>query len=159
MNHERAIIHPLLTRLRGVLAIAGILVSTSVVLGFLGRFAWWLDLFSHFRAQYLILFAVLCPTLWVLRQRKTSLLFLLIACVNFLPMSSLCLGGQKSLPHGLPVLRAMLLNVNTSFGDPERVRQAIQEENPDLLVLEEINVRWMSDLVWLKKPIPSQKLS
>jgi endonuclease/exonuclease/phosphatase (EEP) superfamily protein YafD len=40
----------------------------------------------------------------------------------------------------------MLINVNTDHGDPVRVGRAILEYDPDVLVLEEVNVRWLEKL-------------
>jgi endonuclease/exonuclease/phosphatase (EEP) superfamily protein YafD len=48
-----------------------------------------------------------------------------------------------------PTLRAMLLNVNERRGDPARVKQVIQEMDPDIVVLVEISPKWIRDLQWL----------
>ena len=37
----------------GLLTSAGFVASAATIFGFLGRFSWFLDLFSHFRVQYM----------------------------------------------------------------------------------------------------------
>jgi endonuclease/exonuclease/phosphatase (EEP) superfamily protein YafD len=52
----------------------------------------------------------------------------------------------------------MLLNVNTQLGDADQVRRAIRAANPDILVLEEINSRWVRDLAWLGQSYPYRRI-
>ncbi|EKD83043.1 MAG: Endonuclease/exonuclease/phosphatase family, partial [uncultured bacterium] len=48
----------------------------------------------------------------------------------------------------------MLLNVNTRLGDAAKVSEFIRETNPDIIVLEETNSKWLSDLAWLHTSYP-----
>ena len=48
----------------------------------------------------------------------------------------------------------MLLNVNTRYGDPLRVARAIEEQDPDLLLLEEIDSGWVEKLGGLARSHP-----
>jgi endonuclease/exonuclease/phosphatase (EEP) superfamily protein YafD len=128
---------------------AGAVASVATVLGFLGRAAWFLDLFSHFRVQYLIVLAALGFTLLLAKRRRMAALFLLLACANLLVVAPLYFGGQEKPPPGADRLRAMLINVHTKLGDPQRVSQVVRDEDPDILVLEEVSSRWMTELAWL----------
>ena len=38
----------------GLLTVAGVVASLATVIGFIGRFYWFFDLFSHFRIHYLL---------------------------------------------------------------------------------------------------------
>ncbi len=80
--------------------------------------------------------------------------FLALACVNLVPVLPLYLGTSREPERSSPVVRAMLLNVNTRLGDAGRVRAVVSASNPDILVLEEISSRWMSDLTWLTNSYP-----
>lgn len=139
---------------QGLLIAAGVVVCTASLFGFLGQFSWFLDLFSHFRVQYLIGLAILGSLLLVMRRRKTAAIFLGLACVNSLLVLPLYLGDGNTLPESVPSMRAMLLNVNKRLGNAERVKRVIREANPDILVLEEISSRWMSDLASLTDSHP-----
>lgn len=145
---------PLIRGLRVIVVLAGATISALSLLGFLGQFHWVLDLCSHFRIQYVIALLLVCALLLMLRCRKTAFGFLLFAGLNGALVLPLFLGGQQPKPTGLPTLRVMLLNVNTNTGDPVLVKKAIQEADPDILVLEEISARWLEDLSWIKTSHP-----
>jgi len=138
----------------GLLTAAGVVACTATIFGFLGRFSWFLDLFSHFRVQYLIGLLAIGGLLLVLRRRKTAVLFLGFACVNLFLVLPLYFGGNGTVPEDVPTLRAMLLNVNTRLGDADLVKAAILDADPDILALEEISDQWMEDLEWLKDSHP-----
>jgi endonuclease/exonuclease/phosphatase (EEP) superfamily protein YafD len=141
-------------RLWGLLTAAGIVASVATVVGFLGRFSWLLDLFSHFRVQYMLGLLVLGVLLFIGRRRRTATVFLVLACVNLVPVLPLYFGKPKMPDKAGPALRAMLLNVNTRLGDANLVRAVVSEADPDILVLEEISSGWMSDLAWLTNSYP-----
>jgi hypothetical protein len=107
---------------------AGAVASVATVMGFLGRAAWLLDLFSHFRVQYLIVLAALGFTLLLAKRRRMAALFLLLACANLPVVAPLYFGGQEKPPQGADRLRAMLINVHTKLGDPQRVGQVVRDE-------------------------------
>jgi hypothetical protein len=86
--------------------------------------------------QYLIGLTLLGVLLFVGRRRRTAVVFLGFACANLVVVVPLY-SGRSSVPMGAsPRLRAMLLNVNTRLGDANRVRKAISDAAPDILVLE-----------------------
>ncbi len=137
----------------GLLTAAGMIACAATALGFLGRFHWFLDLFSHFRLQYLAgLLLIAAPLYWA-RYRKTAILFVAFAAVNLATILPLYFGRQKAPENGLP-LRAMLININTHYGDAVRIKDAITEANPHILVLEEISDQWVADLAWLADSHP-----
>jgi endonuclease/exonuclease/phosphatase (EEP) superfamily protein YafD len=138
----------------GFLTAAGVVASVVTLLGFLGRFSWFLDLFSHFRVQYMLGLLVLGVLLFIGRRRRTAAAFLVLACVNLVPVFPLYFGATSRPEETMPSLRAMLLNVNTRLGDADRVRAVVSAANPDILVLEEISSRWLSDLAWLASSYP-----
>jgi endonuclease/exonuclease/phosphatase (EEP) superfamily protein YafD len=55
-------------------------------------------------------------------------------------------GGSGDLTTSRETHRVVLINVNTWTGDPERVQQVIHDTDPDLVLLEEVSVRWMDAL-------------
>lgn len=138
----------------GLLAAAGAVGCAATVLGFLGRFWWLPDLFSHFPVHYAMGLVVLSIVLLVARRRTTAIVFLAFACVNLAIVLPMFFGGSRTLPTGTPTLRAMLLNVNSRQGDVARVEQVVRELRPDILVLEEVNSRWMPALARLSEAYP-----
>jgi len=138
----------------GLLTSAGVIACLATCCGFLGRFHWFLDLFSHFRVQYLIGLLVLGIIFLIGSFRKTAAIMLLFACVNLALVLPLYFSEDPSQEGSAPCLRVMLINVNTRLGDPDRVRNAISGAAPDILILEEISSRWMAALTWLTNTHP-----
>jgi endonuclease/exonuclease/phosphatase (EEP) superfamily protein YafD len=130
----------------GLITAAGIVASVATILAFLGSFCWFLDLFSHFRVQYFLGLGIIALLLLIPRAYKMSLLFGVLALVNLCVIVPLYSGNTDKISfEGNPV-RALLVNVNTGFGSVERVAKSVQYFNPDILILEEINGKWISKL-------------
>ena len=138
----------------GLLEVAGILACVPTLLGFLGRFAWHLDLFSHFRVQYLLGLSLFGVLFLMARRWKAAAAFFAFAGINLAFLAPLYFGGRTIKTEEADPVRVMLINVNTSFGDPARVKQVVQEADPDILVLEEISSRWVRELEWLADSHP-----
>lgn len=147
-----------LVRPSGWLTAAGLVASAATVAGFLGRWSWFLDLFSHFRVQYALGLLVAGGLLLLGRRRRTAAGFLVLACVNLATVLPLYLASPGASGETTPALRAMLINVNTRFGDAEEVRAAILAADPDLLVLQEVNAQWMSALSSLTNAYPHRRV-
>ncbi|WOO43019.1 endonuclease/exonuclease/phosphatase family protein [Rubellicoccus peritrichatus] len=145
-------------RPRYLLIAGGTIVCLSTVFGFFGRFFWFFDLFSHFRVQYAISLALIGVPLILAKHYKTAAIFTSFALVNLAVIAPLYFGNRALPENSGPSIRAMLLNVNTRFGDVERVRQLITEVNPDILVLQEINAKWVRDLEQFKVAYPNSKV-
>jgi endonuclease/exonuclease/phosphatase (EEP) superfamily protein YafD len=133
-------------RLWGVVTAAGTLAAATSAAGFFGRFAWWLDIWSHFRVQYAFGFAALAICYLLGRKPRWGLAASLFFVLNAVPVIALLLPSARlSGSHG-DAFRAILLNVNTHTGDPGRVIAFIEREQPDIVVLEEIDDEWVKSL-------------
>jgi endonuclease/exonuclease/phosphatase (EEP) superfamily protein YafD len=130
----------------GLLTSASFIAIIGSVGGFFGQYAWWLDIGSHFRVQYVIFLAVMAVCYFTGKKIRWALGALFFAVLNALPVAAFLLPPAEDLPAHGTLLRAMLVNVNTEYGSPERVIASIEKENPDIVVLEEINDRWVKSL-------------
>lgn len=133
-------------RIWGLLTAAGFLGVIGSLSGFLGRYAWWMDLGAHFRVQYVVLFTVLAACYFVGKKNCRAIACLLMAIINFAPVFAFIFPLTAYDSGTSPALRAALINVNTQYGNPQAVRQLLQQENPDIVILEEINETWLRDL-------------
>jgi endonuclease/exonuclease/phosphatase (EEP) superfamily protein YafD len=133
-------------RLSGMIGTAGAVACTATVLGFCGRFGWLLDLFSHFRVQYFLALVVAAALLLFSQQRKTAACLGVFAIINLVVILPLYFGRTVEAGEHESMLRAMLINVKTESGDPILVAKTLSEMNPQIVVLEEINSRWLIDL-------------
>lgn len=125
-------------------ALCGALLSIATILGFLGSFWWFLDLFSHFRVQYFFGLAAVTLILLFPRRYKACFFFGMLSLVNGGLIATLYFGESPQPTKG--GYRSLLMNVNTFCGKPEKVAQTINQMAPDLVVLEEVNDRWLSEL-------------
>ncbi|MEI6892462.1 MAG: endonuclease/exonuclease/phosphatase family protein, partial [Pontiella sp.] len=131
-------------------AVAGLIIVT--LFSFLGRVHWILDLFSHFRVQYLQLALLLVGICLWIRRNTCAAALVAVAVLNYAFILPLYV-GKPSVPKATPV-RAMLMNIHAYNGNPARVIAAITNANPDLLVLEEVTPRWASALSQLISTYP-----
>ena len=130
----------------GFLTAAGFLGLLGSLAGFLGRYAWWLDIAAHFRVQYTILFAVLAACYLVGKKRGWAFACLLLAVINFIPVAAYRFPTREYDTVKGPSLKVALMNVNTDLGKPDEVVMFLQRENPDVVIMEEINDDWMRRL-------------
>lgn len=140
----------------GMFAAAGFLGCVATVLGFLGQWSWFCELFSHFRVQYLAGLLGVSILLLIGKHKKTALLCFVFALVNLYCVLPLFRFKTVLPPLDYPYgpYRAMLVNVHSEMGDPNLVMDAICEQKPDFVVLEEVTESWMQALSGLTNPLP-----
>jgi endonuclease/exonuclease/phosphatase (EEP) superfamily protein YafD len=132
----------------GLITAAGAIAGTASILGFLGAYNWFLDLCSHFRVQYSLGLGVVAALLLIRRKRRLAAVFGALAVLNLGVILPLYFGrAPVPVASGRSVrVRAMLANVNTKTGDATAVAAAIRRFDPDIVVLEEVSSKWLSDL-------------
>jgi endonuclease/exonuclease/phosphatase (EEP) superfamily protein YafD len=131
---------------------AGVFLSAATLIGFLGRFYWVFDLASHFRVQYAIALLAIAILFLFARDWKSVATFLVFGTINAAMVVPMYFGAE-SFSHQR-TLRAMLFNVHTQNGSPAEVVKLVLTEQPDFLILEEINASWLNDLAELKATYP-----
>ncbi len=131
---------------------AGLCLAT--LLGFAGRFAWYLDLLAHFRVQYLIALSIYGLAFLAMHQRRQAVIFFAAAALNLAVIAPLYISDGTMPAPGSLKMRALLINVNTRRGDAKKVLQLIRDTGPDFIVLEEISSKWLCDLEPLLSSFP-----
>jgi endonuclease/exonuclease/phosphatase (EEP) superfamily protein YafD len=139
---------PALT-LTGTTNVVAIVLLVATLYGFLGRFHWFLDLFSHFRVQYLQLSLPLIGIYLWKRKNVRAWLVVLLALVNYSFVLPLYFGKPHPTQH--KPARAMLVNLNARNGNTAQVLAAIRAASPDLLLLQEVTPKWAQELKVLEK--------
>ena len=124
--------------------VAGFVLAAATLVGFFGHLFWVFDLFSHFRVQIFQAFLVLIGIALWRRRNKQAVVFVLLACINYAVVLPFYFGRPPVATE--PPVRAMLMNLNASNGNTERVLAAIRAADPDLLLLEEVTPRWAGEL-------------
>ncbi len=131
----------------GLITAAGAIACVGTFFSFLGRWSWFLDIFSHFRIQYLAGLTVIALLLLIPRHRKTALIFAAFALINLVTLLPFLIPSPTTPPQEADsTVRIILANVNSRTGKPELVAKMIHDYDPDILILEEITPTWINNL-------------
>jgi endonuclease/exonuclease/phosphatase (EEP) superfamily protein YafD len=138
--------------LRGLLQAAGLLtvLFSAATLLPVEHFA--LQLFTHFRLQYLGAAVVLCIAFTALRESRYALLLALAAALN----ASLVLPWylDKPSPQDGVDFDVLVANILSDNDDHEKLLALIEAEQPDLVLLLEVSPRWEASLGRLAASYP-----
>ena len=142
-------------RLAEAAAFLGVLFTLA---GLLGRFAWFLELFTHFKVQLAVCFAGYAALEFAARRHRRAWASLAFAALNAVPAVLLSLpSGARAAPltPDLPArLRILQANILTSNTNAPALLALVAREDPDVIVLQEPNVRWLRDLAPLADRYP-----
>jgi endonuclease/exonuclease/phosphatase (EEP) superfamily protein YafD len=138
----------------GLLEIVAVLVCLATVTGFLGRRWWIFELTSHFRLHLAVALGAL-TTIWAMKRRwRMAAICGTAAAVN----AGLVLIFLWPEPHPEatvgPRLRLVTLNVHTANERSELVLEFLRRMDADVVLLMEVNERWMSALGSLRTNYP-----
>lgn len=137
-----------------IAVVAGLAVSLTSILGFLGDVWWVLDLASHFRVQYAFILIAGASLLFVAGRSRIGAVLLLVAIANFVVIGPQIFGPTVLATDADLVLRAFVANVNTRSGNVAAVRRAITDQDPDVVILTEIDKHWLAQLISLEATHP-----
>jgi endonuclease/exonuclease/phosphatase (EEP) superfamily protein YafD len=137
---------PLLLAGAAAAAVGGILAS-------LAHLAWWLELFSHFRAQYAALLVACGAGLLLMRRPGLGVAALALAAANAIPLLHY-LGptGEHGPERG--AVKAVLLNLWFRNERHDRVLDYLERTRPDLAVFLEATPAWGDALRQLDGLLP-----
>ena len=137
-----------------------VLAIIGPILGLFGFAAGWLDLFSHFRLQYLLILLLLIPLLIWQQQRKALVPVLVILTVfggHLLWEYPLSRPAVARPSHG-PELTILYANVNVNNPNHAAILHMIRQQQPDILVISEIDEPLHAKMKPLLKDYPDWKV-
>ena len=148
---QRLLVPPL------AVAAGGVVVATAA--GFLGAFSPWLDLLSHFRLQLIGVGALLVLLALMAGARRCALAALAAAIVNTAAVGSWMppLMGAIAAPTQGGTLTLASLNLHFSNPEPESVIRFLRQEQPDVVVLQEVDAYWAAMLGQLSDIYPHRR--
>jgi endonuclease/exonuclease/phosphatase (EEP) superfamily protein YafD len=136
-------------------ALFGVLITLA---GLLGRHAWFCELFTHFKLQLAACFVLYAALECMARHTHHVIASLAFAAVNALPAVLLALppaeGGPRPPGAGECRLRILQANVLVSNTNAPALLALVAREDPDVVVLQEPNARWLRDLAPLTNAYP-----
>ena len=117
-------------------------IAAASLASFAGRWVWWLDVLANFRAQYVVVLALLGGIVVISRWRRSGVAILAVAVVNLIFVAPLYLGSpgesDPAAPH-LLVLSFNLLSTNENYNE---VIEYIKTVDADLVFLHEASRPW-----------------
>ena len=122
--------------------------------GFLGAYAYLLNLTSHFRVQYAFVLLGCSLLLWSLKKRKSSLIALSLAILNMSEILPLYQKPEASTSSGGAQFSLFQLNVLTDNQQFDQVRDEINRLDPDVVVMEEVTPEWYRALAPVRERYP-----
>jgi len=141
--------HVTLVGLLQAAAIVTILFSVVTSFDFAHRN---IELFSHFRLQYLAASLLLLTAFAVFRSPAFVLLLLVTAVFNAIYVLPWYFGGMAV--EGDTTLKLLHANVLSSNDEYERMFELIETEQPDVIFLQEISENWRNATARLHKDYP-----
>lgn len=137
-------------------ALIALLVLFPSWLGLAGPWHWALDLFAHFRWQYLVV--AFCVVAWALWRNRRGVLVLALATTLLNGGLIAALAWQPQLrtvtADGDFLLRALSLNVLTSNPRKDEVIAHVRDSGADVVVLTEVDHEWAAALEALAAQYP-----
>ena len=150
------------THILRLLQAGGGAALTLTLLGFLGSWHWFLDLFSHFRGQYFLALAVLSLLFGIRRRWISTIVFLAGAALNIWVLHPLWAGpaGAK-VPSAqsfqpAPPLRLITHNLLYSNHNHTLTIDWLRRVQADAVFLSEVTPPWSNALRLLTDTYPYQ---
>lgn len=125
-------------------------------LGFLAPLFWFFDLFNHFRPQALLAGIILLLSIALHKNKKLLCLALMVMTLNARVLAS-CLYSFSDAPiisSDTPSLTLISANIKTSNRDFSSVIQLVQEQQPDMFLVLEVDDAWITALSVLEGDYP-----
>jgi len=126
-----------------------VLFSVATLADHLHRY---LELFSHFRLQYIFVAAALAVILYIVRSRRWALLMLGVMTINIMPVSTWYLTETRVSAPTDSTIKLLLANVFSGNKDTQKLLDLIIAEKADIVFLLEVTDRWNRDLTALRDP-------
>ncbi|HKR37270.1 MAG TPA: endonuclease/exonuclease/phosphatase family protein [Steroidobacteraceae bacterium] len=126
--------------LRRRLAVASLITLWCALLAaMLGRYAWPLDLFTHFRVQYALLFLVFAIALFALRAPLLGAASVLGAVLAAIPIVSYMGVPTARAEAGSASFRVVTFNTWFRNHDYAAIARFLEQTQADVIVLEELS--------------------
>lgn len=143
---------PLLSRLATV---AVVLTAVATAAALAARLHWFLELFSHFPVQYVVVLGLAAAIFIGLRRWSWALLALIVAVPSALAVAPY-LPGTIRAPAPVAAMPVSLIALNLFYRREEAAatRAYLDRQSADLLVLSEVTPRWQQKLRELERSYP-----
>ena len=140
----------------GLLEVAAVLMCAGSLAGFCGRVWWLFELASHFRLHFALGLGVFALVWLACRRWRMAAICGGFAALNVVLVLSLFWPIEKVGIASGASLRLVSLNVLTSNSRADLVLKFLRHSEADVILLMEVNDRWLADLATLQTNYPYQ---
>jgi len=134
--------------LLGILAISLLSLASHI------SWTLYLELFSHFKLQYLGISLILFTSLAITRKKSLILIALFLVVINLAEVVSWHLPPGNLGGISASNLRVLSSNINIQNNSYSKVLSFVKKENPDIAVFMEVNDAWVKQLSSLADILP-----
>ncbi|HEY8931711.1 MAG TPA: endonuclease/exonuclease/phosphatase family protein [Rariglobus sp.] len=120
---------------------------------FAGERHWLLEITTHFRPHYALALLIYAAIYAWGRRFRLGVVFAVFAVANVVVLLPR-FAPHATVPDGAPQLKLLLFNVHTPNRDYPALLKLITDEQPDVVVLMEVNDTWIAALAPLEKTHP-----
>lgn len=124
-------------------------VCAASVAGWLARFGWPFELFSHFRPQLAVTAALLVPALLAVRAPAAALVAAAVSVLQFAAGTHGVLAAETAPGCSGAPLVVVTANVEFTNRETGRLRDWLALQQPDVVVLQEVTPAWAAALAQL----------
>lgn len=132
-------------------AALGVLFTVAT---FLGRLHWVLDIISQGKQALALCFLGFVIYKLICGSYRTAVLALIPLILNVVPPLLLFLPQQQVAPESPLRIRILQANVLSTNRDSKALLKLIRQSDPDVIVLQEINLQWLKELAVLNAAYP-----
>lgn len=137
-------------RITGLLQAAALVTAVFSIATLAGHLHRYLELFSHFRLQYLAVAAGLACLLFALNSRRWAAIMLMVAAINAVPVYPWYVAEARASVPGEAPLGLLLSNVYAGNDDTAALIDLVSSEDADIVFLQEITPRHSRELSVLR---------
>ena len=117
----------------------------------------YIDIFSHFKFQYILFEILFCLLFFYLSfQSRKFIAFIFISllfiCLNFIDVVAYI--GTPQIIDSNNTIKIGLFNVLTQNNKYNSLKNEIKEHNPDIVILQEVDDIWLENIKELKNNYP-----
>jgi endonuclease/exonuclease/phosphatase (EEP) superfamily protein YafD len=138
--------------LNGLLQAAAVLTALFSIVSVFDTGFQLVELFTHFRLQYLVVAVLLAVVFLWYRDRNFTVLLILVSILN----ASFIVPWYRDNPEAAagPQIKLLHANVHSSNTDYQRLIDLVASEQPDIIFLQEVTPEWEAGVASLSKQYP-----
>ena len=139
-------------RVVGLLQASAFLAAVFSIATLASHLHRYLELFSHFRLQYLAVAIILAVVLFALRSRGWGTVMLIVSAINLVPVAPWYLGPAVAAASDQPI-RLVLSNMYSGNRNAQELIELVLAEKADVVFLQEVTPRHSRELAALRETL------